>query len=117
MHESLKAWFVLNWCFSLLQAKAKNILKEVLINIKGNYMLPLYRAIVYWWSQSCCFSLRMLKTAITVPILLLVRLPSAAKRKWSWLPAACTTSLIVTMDSSCFNMSLTTRLAPSPFLA
>ena len=46
MHEYLKAWFVLHWCFSLLQTKAKNILKEVLINIKGNYMLPLYRAIV-----------------------------------------------------------------------
>lgn len=117
MHKSPKILFVLHWCFSLYKHETKNILKEVLSNIKGNYMLPLYRAIVYWWSQSCCFSLRMLKTAITVPILLLVLLPSAAKRRWSWLPAACTASLIVTMDSSCLNISLMTHLTPSPFLA
>ena len=38
--------------------------------------LPLYNARVYWYSYVALFSHKMLKTAITVPILLLVRLPS-----------------------------------------
>lgn len=68
------------------------IMKEV-----GSLHLPLQNARVFWYSKVCLCYTRMLNTAITVPILLLVLLPSAAKR-----------SLI--FDSSFLMVSLTSGI-------
>ena len=48
------------------------------VKILESLHLPLYNTRVYWYSYVALFSHRKLKTAITVPILLLVLLPSAA---------------------------------------
>ena len=48
---------------------------ETVLTLRSMH-LPLYNARVYWYSYVALFSHKMLKTAITVPILLLVRLPS-----------------------------------------
>ena len=48
------------------------------VKILESLHLPFYNARVYWYLYVALFSHRMLKTAITVPILLLVLLPSAA---------------------------------------
>jgi len=63
------------------------------------------------------FSSNMLNTAMTVPILLLVRLPSAAKRRLILFPFACTASFTSGMSRSCSRISLMLRRAPSAFLA
>lgn len=59
----------------------------------------------------------MLNTGITVPILLLVLRPSAAKRRLILLPFACTASWTCGINRSCCRMSFMLRQAPSPFLA
>ena len=95
----------------------KKIILSFCIKMEGFEVSPLYKAIGYWWSQSCSCSLRILNTAMTVPILLLVRLPSAAKRRWSLLPLACTVLFIPLVDNSWTKTAFMSRLTPSPFLA
>ena len=98
---------------SLLKELITIRLEKTLINLG----LPLYSARVYWYSNVCQSSARMLNTAMTVPILLLVLLPSAANRSLILFPSllmASLTSLIVSRYSS---TSLTLHRAPSPFFA
>ena len=79
--------------------------------------LPLYNARVYWYSYVALFSHKMLKTAITVPILLLVRLPFAANRSLilepSFLMASLTSGIVIDYSRT----SQTLLRAPSPCLA
>ena len=68
------------------------------VKILESLHLPLYSARVHWYSYVALFSHRMFKTAITVPILLLVLLPSAA-------------NLSLIFDPSFFMASLTSGIA------
>ena len=79
--------------------------------------LPLYNASVYWYSKECLFSARMLKTAITVPIRLLVLLPSGANLSFMVFPPLLMASLTSSICRRYSSTSLTLRREPSPFLA